>query len=171
MKNGCGKELTEGIAGDDVGIGMLKGGGGGLDLTGDGDDLSGAEVAAGAVIEEGMLVAAEIMADIDGGAGGGVLPGEHDAPDEGVPGVRMVLFSLKKRLICLRSVLFLGPRSCCTASLFMPTSMQRRRRQARHWLRWVLSTRQPPVVVPLALDLQTYWRLRRIERCKEKKRK
>jgi hypothetical protein len=43
--------------------------------------------------------------------------------------------SLKKSDICLRRVEFLGPRSCCTASLFMPTATQRLRRQARHWLR------------------------------------
>ena len=60
--------------------------------------------------------------------------------------------SLKKSDICLLSVEFLGPRSCCTASLFMPTAMQRLRRHARHWLRCVLSTRQPPS----DLDLQTY---------------
>ena len=71
--------------------------------------------------------------------------------------------SLKKSDIWRRRVEFLGPRSCCTASRFMPTAMQRRRRQARHWLRCVLSTRQPPSV----LDLHTYCRFRRIERCNE----
>ena len=71
--------------------------------------------------------------------------------------------SLKKSDIWRRRVEFLGPRSCCTASRFMPTAMQRRRRQARHWLRCVLSTRHPPSV----LDLHTYCRFRRIERCNE----
>ena len=70
--------------------------------------------------------------------------------------------SLKKSDIWRRRVEFLGPRSCWTASRFMPTAMQRRRRQARHWLRCVLSTRQPPSV----LDLHTYCRFRRIERWK-----
>ena len=68
--------------------------------------------------------------------------------------------SLKKSDIWRRRVEFLGPRSCCTASRFMPTVTQRRRRQARHWLRCVLSTRQPPSV----LDLHTYCRLRLMER-------
>lgn len=45
-------------------------------------------------------------------------------------------------------------------SLFIPTSTHLRRRQARHWLRWVLSTKQTPSL----LALQTYWRFRRIER-------
>ena len=74
--------------------------------------------------------------------------------------------SLKKSDIWRRRVEFLGPRSCWTASRFMPTAMQRRRRQARHWLRCVLSTRQPPSV----LDLHTYCRFRRIERWKRKER-
>ena len=45
-------------------------------------------------------------------------------------------------------------------SLFMPTSTHLRRRQARHWFRWVLSTKQAPSL----LALQTYWRFRRMER-------
>lgn len=48
-----------------------------------------------------------------------------------------------------RSVELRGPRSCWTASLFMPTLTHFRRRQARHWFRWVLSTTHFPSVFAL----------------------
>ena len=68
--------------------------------------------------------------------------------------------SLKYMDICLRRVELRGPLSCWTASLFIPTEAQRFSRQARHWFRWVLSMTQ----LPSDLALQTYCRLRRIER-------
>ena len=43
---------------------------------------------------------------------------------------------------CLRMVAVLGPLSCCTDSLFMPTSRHLLRRQPLHWFLWVLSTLQ-----------------------------
>ena len=41
--------------------------------------------------------------------------------------------------ICFLMVAFLGPLSCCTASLFIPTSTHRLSLHPLHWLRCVLS--------------------------------
>lgn len=65
--------------------------------------------------------------------------------------------------ICRRSVELRGPRSFCTASLFIPTSKHLRKRHALHWFRCVLSTIQSPS----DLDLHTQFRSRRIDRLKK----
>ena len=106
-----------------------------------------------------------------GGGGGsrGGLPPEAGGDDREAAAAAVVVVgdtegwcSLKYNDICLLSVEFLGPLSCCTASLFMPTERHRLSLQARHWFLWVLSTTQAPSL----LALHTYWRLRRMERCK-----
>ena len=71
--------------------------------------------------------------------------------------------SLKYSDICRRRVEFLGPLSCWTASLFIPTLTHLLRRQARHWFLCVLSTMQSPS----DLALQTYCLLRRIDLCRK----
>ena len=94
------------------------------------------------------------------GAGGGVTSEEDMRDCEILSG--WCCCSLKYKDIWRLRVEFLGPLSCWTASLFMPTSAHLFKRHALHWLRWVLSTRQLPSV----LALQTYCRFRLIERWK-----
>ena len=66
-------------------------------------------------------------------AGGGVTSEEAISGCEILSG--WCCCSLKYKDICRLKVEFLGPLSCCTASLFIPTSAHLFNRHARHWLR------------------------------------
>lgn len=70
--------------------------------------------------------------------------------------------SFKYKATCLLIVELRGPRSCWTASLFIPTSAHFFNLQARHWFLWVLSTGHLFALEPLALH--KYWRFLLIER-------
>ena len=66
---------------------------------------------------------------------------------------------------CLRMVALLGPLSCCTDSLFMPTSRHLLNLQPLHWFLWVLSTLHKEPV--LCWFLQGYSRPLRMVRLKK----